>query len=46
MGDLVLLHFVQDKFTTLKEEKWDIGFLGLYLLGTQVADVQKLETFF
>jgi hypothetical protein len=25
MGDLVLLHCVQDKFTMLKEEKWDTG---------------------
>ncbi len=25
MGDLVLLHFVQEKFTMLKEGKWKIG---------------------
>jgi len=32
MGDFVLLHFVQDKFTMLKEEKWDIGLLGVFFL--------------
>jgi hypothetical protein len=32
MGDLVLLHFLQDKFTTLKEEKWNTGLLVKSLL--------------
>jgi len=32
MGDLALLHFVQDKFTMLKEEKWNTGLLVKFLL--------------
>jgi hypothetical protein len=43
MGDLVLLHFVQDKFTMLKEKKWDTGLLGVFFL-THKLQMFKNET--
>jgi len=37
MGDLVLLHFVQDKFTMLKEGKWKIGLSAKFPLKGKIV---------
>ncbi len=39
-------NFVQDKFTMLKEEKWDIGLLGVFFLTHKVLMFKKEKLLF